>query len=109
MAASTSTCTVSPTPPLVEVTVALSVPLPVATATTFTVTVQLCPTPSVAPERMTVEPPDVAATLPPEQVVVAFAGSATLRMAATWSMKPTPVSETGLSPGLVMVYRTMVV
>lgn len=94
---------VFPVPPFVELTVTeLSPPVVAVTSTEI---VQGVPTATVAPDSETVFEPFVApVTLPPPQLLTLNAGVAATSMpAGKLSVNETPVSETVLAAGFVIV------
>jgi hypothetical protein len=97
---------VLPLPPFPEVTFpVVLVKVPFVVAPTVTLKVQLLFAAIVAPERVIVFPPLVV-RVPPQTALVPLA---TVRVLGRTSVKPTPVSATGLTAGLVMVKPNEVV
>ena len=101
---------VFPVPPLVEVTAAVVLFLaPEVVPFTFTEKVQEALAASVAPDRLTELEPATAVMVPPPQVPLRPFGVLTSKPAGSVSVKATPVSETVLAAGLVMVKLRLVV
>lgn len=82
---------VLPVPPFVDVTVTLLSLIPSVEPSTSTENVQVAPAASVAPDRLTVDEPDVAVIVPPPQLPVCPFGVATMRPMGNVSVKATPV------------------
>jgi hypothetical protein len=98
---------VLPVPPLVEWTVTLLSIAPTLVPVTLTENVQLAPSASVAPDRLTDDPPAVAVIVPPPQDPVRPFGVETTRPAGNESVNPTPVAEP-FPVGLVIVNDRLV-
>lgn len=99
---------VLPVPPFVDVTVTLLSLIPSVEPSTFTEKVQDVPAASVAPDRLTIDEPDVAVIIPPPQLPVSPFGVATRRPVGSVSMKETPVNAVSVSE-LVIVKLNEVV
>jgi hypothetical protein len=100
---------VLPAPPFVELTVPVVLFFtPEVVPVTFTERVHEVLTAAVPPVRLTVLPPAAAEGVPPQVLVKPF-GVATSRPAGNVSEKATPVCDTVLAAGLVMVNVRLVV
>src|SRR5438552_2094489 len=101
---------VFPVPPLAEVTAPVVLFFaPEVVPFTFTEKVQEALAASVAPDRLTELEPATAVMVPPPQVPLRPLGVLTTNPVGRVSVKATPVSETVLAAGLVMVKLRLVV
>ncbi len=98
-----------PVPPLVDDTVTELSFAPAVVPVTLTENVQLPVAGIVAPDKLTVLDPAVAVMAPPPQLPVNPFGVETTRPAGSVSVKATPVSDTALAAGLVIVKLNVVV
>jgi hypothetical protein len=94
---------VLPAPAVVEVTETLLFLTPTVVPVTFTEKTQEPLAASVAPERLALLDPAVAVIVPPPQTPLSPFGVATTRPEGKLSVKATPVSETALAIGFVIV------
>jgi hypothetical protein len=99
-----------PVPPSTDVTAPVRLfCVPAAVPLTFTLNVHDALMSSVAPVRLTLLPPAVAAIVPPPHDPVRPFGAATVRPAGSVSVKPTPVSASAFAAGFAIVKLRLVV